>query len=352
MAEQPGVPKPRAGEGADEHQLSRYRLETDPLGLVCLDSPNIALIIERGLMVTASARARYPSRTIFVDGVFAGPPFLDNKAQQYSLDHHVGCTRPFMLASCEQAAVIVLQGLPLADGMWRIYVNDPDLDALLAAWLLLNHRVLSADGHRLLRRAMPLIRVEGLIDAHGLDMEALLALPHRLYEAEKARISELRAEEVALKAAGRWEKVDLLSYANKLFDRLDDELLEAGMRRRFKQNEARLQARKLAVLSTANEGIYEVETQLRQRYQDELGIIILDQGKGRMTLRLVDPFMPFNLSDVYELLNEHDPNVLADSQDRWGGSHDIGGSPRRYGTGLRGIEVLRLVAASFSRPIA
>lgn len=344
------VPPPRPI--APELPTSRYEIVGAPAGVVCSESPNVRLVVERGLTVTEEARGRYPEQSIFLDGVFGGAPFLDNKARQYSLDHHAGCPRPLMLATCEQATVMVAQGLPLDDGPWHLFINEPDLDAVLGAWVLLNHRALLKDDQRLLRRAMPLIRVQGLIDAHGLEMDALAALPRRFYEAQKSRIYELRGVEIRLKADGDWETMDPLRYAHDLLVRIDHELLGPGALRGAKPapryDEVQLPARKLAVLCISTEGIYEVETQLRQRYHDELGVIVLDRGKGRMTLRQVDPFLPTTLSDLYPVLNERDPNVSDESDNRWGGSDDIGGSPRRTGTGLSGPDVLHIASEFFT----
>jgi hypothetical protein len=323
--------------------VARYPLLGPPPGLGCVDAPNVRLFVERGLAVSEESRARFPGHSVFLDGVYDGPPFLDNKNRQYSLDHHAGCLRPFTLATCEQAALMVLQGLPLDEGEWRLFVNEPDLDSVLASWLLLNHRVLRADGFRLLRRAMPLVRVEGLIDSHGLEMDAFLGMPSRLVEAEKARIVQLRALETTLKATGEWETTEPAAYVRSVLGEIDEELLGTGIGRAVRHEQVRLSRRKLAVLCSSTEGIYEVETQLRQRYQDELGVVILDRGGGHMTIRQVDPFLPSDLRELYPLLNAQDPRVSAHSEDRWGGSNDIGGSPRIRGTGLTGIEVLRTV---------
>ena len=297
--------------------------------------------------MTEALRGRYPSHCIFLDGVFQGPPFLDNKARQYSLDHHAGCLRASMLASCEQAALMVLQGLPLGTAEWQIFVNEPDLDAVLAAWVLLNHRILSANERRLLRRAMPLIRVEGLIDTHGLEMEELLPIPRRQYESERQRILELRGSEIRLKANDEWERVDFPAHTLSVLEHLDDELLDPGLLRRARHDQVRLRTRKLAILCASRDGIYEVETQLRHRYQDELGLIILDRGSGHITIRQVDPFLPNNLTELYPLLNARDPRVKPESEDRWGGAEDIGGSPRIRGTGLSAREVLSVVSELF-----
>lgn len=335
-----------------EVATTRYEILGAPAGIVSRQSPNVRLVVERGLTVTAEARARYPAQSIFLDGVYAGAAFLDNKARQYSLDHHAGCPRPLMLATCEQACVMVLQGLPLDEGTWHLFVNEPDLDAILGAWVLLNHRTLLEDDKRLLRRAMPLIRVQGLIDAHGLDMEVLAGLPRRFYEAQTSRIHDLRGPEIRLKSAGDWEQSDPLRYAHDLLVRLDEELLGPmdlrGDRATPELDELQLPARKVAILCISTDGIYEVETQLRQRYHDELGVIVLDRGKGRMTLRQVDPFLPTTLNDLYPVLNERDPHVSQERDNCWGGSDEIGGSPRRTGTGLSGPEVLQIVSAFFT----
>jgi hypothetical protein len=337
---EPGPPEPPL-------DLASYPIDRNAGVIRCVRCPNVALRVERGLVVTEELRASYPSPCIFLDGVFDGPPFLDNKNRQYSFDHHRGCVRAFMLSTCEQAALMVMQGLPLGEGSWTLYVNQPDLDAVLAAWLLMNHATLRADELRLLRRAMPLVRVEGLIDAHGLEMEAFLSTSHRLYEGERTRIQELRAEEMQLRASGEWDELDLTPYTRRLLAAIDAEFLHPWLHRLARHTHAKLPKRKLAVLCTAGESIYEVETHLRQRYHDELGLIILDRGNGRMTLRQVDPFLPCNLDEIYPALNARDPNVAPGADDCWGGADDIGGSPRLRGTGLGGVDVLRIISVLF-----
>ena len=91
---------------------SRYELTGDPPRIICSDWPNVRLHVERGLTVDEDEREQYPRQSVFLDGVFTGPAFLDNEMRQYSLDHHAGCVRAFTLATCEQAVVMLLQGLP------------------------------------------------------------------------------------------------------------------------------------------------------------------------------------------------------------------------------------------------
>lgn len=312
------------------------------------NAPNIALHIERGLTVDARGRKRYGPRTIFLDGVYDGAPFLDNEAKQYSLDHHAGCVRGFTLATCEQAVVVLLQGLPLSAGMWDVYINDPDLDSMLAAWILFNHIELLKNDRALLSVAMPMIRLEGVIDAHGIDKLILAAMPPGKIKDTKAVLDKLMAEERRLKTSGQWMTCDWHEYACQTFDAVDqlvfpdqtlDKLLELQERGR-----APLANDKVALLLDSALGIYEVESRLKERLGDNLGVIVLKTGDRRYTLRLVDAFLPKDLTAVYKALNKADPNATGGAEpNQWGGSSDIGGAPRKTGTGLSEAEILDIL---------
>lgn len=329
----------------------RYAVDRDRNAIVCRDWPSILLHVERGLTVEGDQRDKYPDQCVFLDGVFIGPAFLDNERRQYSLDHHAGCVRAFTLATCEQACVMLMQGIPLWEGEWHIYVNEPDLDALIAAWILLNHHALIHDDYALLRKAMPLIRVEGVIDTYGFDKAVLSGLPRRIYEAHKKRIDKLRIEERQLRGEGKWGDIDVLEYSATQLDNLDNQLFPRGQPRTAgieAMNELELPTRKLAILVQSQVGIYEVEEQLKDKHKGELAIIVHDAGDNKMTLRLVDAFLPKNLNEVYAALNDADPRVDQEEGNIWGGSGDIGGSPRKSGTGLSGREVLAVVAEVLS----
>lgn len=328
---------------------SRYSIATegDDVYLVCVGMPNLRLYVERGLSVAHGARKRYPKQTIFLDGAYADAPFLDHEARQYSLDHHAGCVRPFTLATCEQAAVMLMQGIPLDEGPWRVYINEPDLDAVLAAWILFNRIELLTDDRRLLHEIMPLVRVEGVIDAHGLDMGVLTALSTDQYEQERTRIDHLRGPELQHKAAGAWQTIDFREHTCQLLEQLDAMLYPEGYLDQLVSIQELswmpLKERKLAVLCESTRGIYEVEAQLKQRFGKQLGLVVLDVGAGKFTLRQVDPFLPHNLCDVYKRLNKQDPKThQSNGEDNlWGGSDEIGGSPRRTGSALSGSDILR-----------
>ncbi len=322
---------------------SRYALEGNPPKIVCVDLRGVALHVARGLTIEEAERLEYPRQSVFLDGVFGGPAFLDNERRQYSLDHHAGCVRAFTLATCEQACVMLVQRLPLWEGEWHVYVNEPDLDALLAAWVLLNHAALTHDDFALLRKVMPLIRMEGVIDAYGFDKALLSGLPRRIYDAKKRRIEKLRRPERALRERGEWGSADLVAFSLSQLERMDAELFPRGVPRIIGMQTTNLGAptRKLAILVRSQRGIYEIEEVLKQEHGEELALVVLDCGEGRMTLRLVDKFLSKNLNAVYEALNARDPRVSRDDEiNVWGGSDEIGGSPRVTGSGLTGAEVL------------
>ena len=333
----------------------RYQVITrgdEAFAVVCSNASNLFLEVERGLSVSESARKKMPSRTIYLDGVYTGPPFYDNKARHYSLDHHSGCVRAFTLATCEQAVVMLLQGLPLNEGEWNLYINEPDLDALLAAWVLMNHIELLQDSERLLSLAMPLIRAEGVIDAHGLDMAVLAAMPDEVYAEQKRKIDKLLEPEKKLKTAGAWEATNLEQYARDMLETIDGYVYPAGyldMLMELEVDRVSLGGDRMAILCDSSKGIYDLEAELKERYEKQLGIIVLDQGNGRFTIRQVDPFLDKSLPVVYEQLNLLDPDVSKkDEENQWGGSDDIGGSPRQTGSALEGEQILAAIGEVYT----
>jgi len=312
--------------------------------LQCINAANLHLRVERGLSVDSASRRNYPRQCMFLDGVYTGAPFLDNKARQYSLDHHAECVRAFTAATCEQAAALLLQGLPLAEGTWEICMNEPDLDALLAAWVLLNHREMLKDDCELLRAAMPLIRVEGIIDAHGLDKDILTGLAEDVYAVHKRTLDELMEPERRLKAAGMWEKSDYLLFTQDMLDQFDRLFLTDSYLFQLLEVEEiaclPIAGSQVAILCRSTRGVYDAELALKDRYAKQLGVIVLDRGNGHYTLRQVDTFLHRNLSSAYRRLNKLDPKANAKTNCLWGGSAHIGGSPRETGSGLSAERIM------------
>ena len=307
--------------------------------LTCLEAPNLQVTIKAGLTVTASAVRKAPPGTIYLDGVAQTEPFLDHDKKVYNLDHHEGCIRTFTLATCEQALIMCVKGLDLRDREWKIYANEPDLDTILAIWIILNHqRINNRDAiHR--RSLFALVRVEGIIDALGLELRELSGFPAELLQKLVRIIDRLRADEMELKKAGEWAKTDYLEYTIGVLRKLDQFLIKLGELEDFKGIEelARIELinNRIAVVVASDLGIYELEPHLNKLYGNRLGWVALRKGETEYTLRQMDLFMPVTLEDVYQRLNFMDPAVKGRiGVNRWGGSGDIGGSPRDSGTRL------------------
>ncbi len=133
---------PLPGRGAAEPALpDRYRIKRDDTGavLTCVEAPTVSVRVQHGFTVTAAAARSAAPGSVFLDGAAQGEPFLDPKREVYNLDHHEACVRSFLLATCEQAMVLVRKGLDLRKREWTVYANDADLDTVLAIWVLLNH---------------------------------------------------------------------------------------------------------------------------------------------------------------------------------------------------------------------
>ena len=182
----------------------RYVIKTVGLDrvLTCLEAPNLQVTIKSGLTVTASSARKAPPGTIYLDGVAQTEPFLDHEKKVYNLDHHEGCVRTFTLATCEQALIMCVKGWDLRDREWKIYANEPDLDTILSIWIILNHQRINNREAIQRRSLFALVRLEGIIDALGLELRELSGFPEDLQQKLMRIIDRLRTEEIELKKAG------------------------------------------------------------------------------------------------------------------------------------------------------
>ncbi|MFZ0240370.1 MAG: lysostaphin resistance A-like protein [Desulfobacterales bacterium] len=323
--------------------------------LTCLEAPNLTVLIQAGLTVSAATARKAPAGTIYLDGVAQGEPFLDHEKKIYNLDHHEGCVRAFTLSTCEQALVMILKGLDLRDREWQIHANDPDLDTILAIWLIFNHQRISRKEPMHLRLLYALVRLEGAIDALGLELKEFSALPPEHLRRTQRVIDFLRKDETQLKKDGLWGEVDFLDYTASILHKIDRIIYKSNEFTDFKgiKELARfdLSNDRLVVVVESDTGIYELEPHLNNLYGSRLGLVVLQRSPGAYTLRRMDLFMPGDLQPVYERLNFIDPAVKARSENnRWGGSADIGGSPRATGTSLNPGEIAQACRDALQKP--
>ncbi len=320
--------------------------------LVCIEAPNLTVQIKSGLTVSAATVGKAAPGTIYLDGVAQTGPLLDHSRQVYNFDHHEGCVRLFTLSTSEQVLLMVKKGLDLRSRDWKIFANDPDLDTILSIWLLLNHIRINEQESIREHILFPLVRLEGIIDAVGLEMKALSALPSAMLNQIQRIIDHLRRKELQIKKEGKWEQTDFLKYTAEILHEIDQIVYESrkfgellGVEELARVN---LQDNRVAVVVQSDMGIYEIEPQLKKIYGANLGLAILRRSPKAYTLRKIDPFLNGDLEDVYERLNFMDPAVKCRAQNsRWGGSSDIGGSPRDSGTQLTPEEIAKACREAF-----
>lgn len=331
------------------------REEENERYLTCREAPEIRVFIDASQSVSESTARRAPEGTIFLDGAARGAPFIDAERRVFNLDHHEGCVRGFTVATCEQALVLVLRGLDMGGQPWTIRASAPDLDAVLAVWVLLNAMHLGEAGSLPRERIIPLVRLESVIDAHGLAMRELAGLPAGIASDTAAALDALRKRELELKEAGPWDGLDPLSYTGELLASVDRLIYPPGFFEEVGQVEVAARfpigRQRVGLVCRSEEGIYEVEKRLKRLYGKRLGLIALEREPGAFTLRQVDPFLPIDLETVYEELNVLDPAVVGGGKgNRWGGSGEIGGSPRETGTRLSPKEIAEACGRAYRKP--
>jgi membrane protease YdiL (CAAX protease family) len=307
--------------------------------------------VERRLAVPAKQARRYPAGTIFLDGAAQGDPFIDVQKELYNLDHPEGCIRS--VATCEQAMVLVRKGLDLGKRDWTVLANDADLDTILALWVLLNYLRINADS-KARAKIMPLLRLEGIFDTHGSDVQELTALPPELLQSTAAMLKQLERQEVILRDYGHWSEADLLEYvAGRL--RAVDELIYApenfaGLYEIAELARAQIAGGSVAVACHSDADIDAVQRQLQRIYGQRLGILIFQDGASAYRVRRVDGNLPAALERAYERLNLLDPAATGGAENRWSGSSDDGASPRKTGTSLTPTEITEAVREAFWQP--
>lgn len=337
----------------------RYRVARDGSGLLltCVEAPTVTVRIRHGVTATAAAARSAAPGSIFLDGAAHGAPFVDPQREVYNLDHHEGCVRAFTLATCEQAMVLIRKGLDLRRRDWTVYANDADLDTVLAIWVLVNHIRLNDREDDVRRRIMPVLRLQGVIDAQGLELRELCGLPDEALAEAQEWIDELRSRELALKARGRWQDRDRVEYtADRLraIDRLVYEAESFGELQEIEQlARVGIANDSVAIVCRAKTGIYEVEHELRRLHGKRLGVVVLETGPNSYSIRQANAYLPATLDSVYARLNLIDPACGgSDPANRWGGSAEIGGSPRASGTRLGPAELAEACRDAFSPPTA
>jgi membrane protease YdiL (CAAX protease family) len=355
--EQPAVdtaPKQPPAERVETSAVpDRYRLSNDAKEkvLTCVEAPTVTVRDVRRVQISAKQARNYPSGTIFLDGAAQGAPFADFEKAVYNLDHQPGSIHS--LATCEQAIILTRKLADLRARDWVVLANDGDLDTIFAVWVLLNHLRLTANSE-VLARVIPLLRLEGVIDAHGADAHCLSALPRDLLRSTSTMLKELQQQELVFKHYGQWAEIDLLDYIADRLRALDRLIYSPedfdGLPEMDELARAEIANGSVVLACRSEAGINEVERRLGKIYGDRLGVLILQNAPSSYDVRQVDRALSTTLDRAYERLNLLDPAVRRGSQNRWGGSAEIGASPRDSGTGLIPDQIVAAVRDAFRQP--
>lgn len=342
---------------AEESLPDRYEIREidDRRVLLCGEAPGVAVSIDRRYAFTEAESRRLGEHVILLDGAGQFAPLIDDGAHLYNLDHHQDCLRAFTLATCEQSLILVLKGLRLDKGDWTVYANEPDLDTVFAIWMLLNYRRVRALEPEQRDAIVPLLRLEGAIDANGFEIAEHCGLPQAVLREEKTRLDELHQVELEVKRSGAWAEVDLLDYTREMLLRIDYLVYKSSDFTDYTSVEevyghVEIGRDHVAVVCCDGSGIYEVEKRLKKVWGDRLGITALEREENQYTLRRTASLSGIVLDDAYGKLNLLDPSVDGrPPEKRWGGSDDIGGSPRPDGTGLTPREIGRILKLTYTQ---
>jgi membrane protease YdiL (CAAX protease family) len=332
---------------------NRYRISGDDRArvLTCIEAPMVMVRAKRGIVIPAKQARKYPAGTIFLDGAAQGEPFADVHKDIYNLDHPEGCIQS--MATCEQAMVLIRKGVDLRKRDWEVWANDSDLDTIFAVWVLLNHLRLNDDAE-VRAKVMPLLRLEGAIDAHGPESQYLAALPPDTLRLTAAIRKQLQQQEFVLKSYGRWMEFDLLEYIADRLRAIDEVIYEpdnfAGLLEVDELARAEITNGSVAVVCSTDASMDEVERQLQRTYGERLGVLIFQHAASNYRVRQVDRNLPAMLGQAYERLNLVDPAATSGAENRWGGSTEVGYSPGKTGTSLTPAQIIAAVREAFWAP--
>ena len=333
----------------------RYSIhETDDARFLrCVELPTLQVSLDQSYAFNETDARKLGERSIFLDGAAQFEPILDDDKQFYNLDHHQGCLRAFTLATCEQALILVLKGLELDKGDWLIYANEPDLDTIFAIWVLLNYKRIRQMTPETRDLITPLIHLEGAIDSNGFEIAEFCGLDQKLLKTTRVKLDKLHQKELEIKRSGAWNTIDLVAYTIHMLGEIDNFVYTLSDFVDFENVEEEyghvdIGNQRVAVLCKDSSGIYEIERRLKKIWGDRLGIIVLQKDRGQYTLRRSASLSGIDLDKAYNMLNLVDPNVDGrPPEKRWGGSDDIGGSPRPQGTGLSPQDISKVLHLAF-----
>ncbi len=305
--------------------------------MICSDvRPQVRLRVHPGQSFTFGRFCEMKAPAIALDGCVQGPSKVSAAGPHASFNHHEGVDRLSTRATCEQVLLSVSQGLwgqmqPEGEPEADVHVNDADPDVCTAVWVL--HHPELAD-HPAVQR---LVAAEGILDTTGaywcpawVDEKLLAELAWVFEPYHVARDAGLPGD-----ADGLRRLIGDVSERISAF-------VEGRGESRPAWGEFHVVAKLGSVAAIVESGPYARMAVGRAGIQ---AVVAERESAGRrvVTLAKASPFVPVDLVDAYRCLNEIE---ACPTDDQWGGSDLIGGSPRGKGTLLSLDAILEVVAGS------
>jgi Type II CAAX prenyl endopeptidase Rce1-like len=332
---------------------NRYRIR-NALGervLSCVEAPNVMVREQRRAPVPSKQVRKAPAGTIFLGGAAEGEPFADFEAGVYHLNHQQGSIQ--FLSTCEQAMVLVRKLLDLRSRDWAVVTKDGELGTVFAVWVLLNHPRLNANSAAL-ARVMPLLRLEGVIDVHGLEASCLSALSADALRSTSAALKRLQQQELDLKRYGRWCEIDLLEYIADQLRAIDDVIYSPqdfeGVHEIEELARGEITNQSIVIVCRSEAPFKDIESQVRKTYGERLRVLIVQNASSDYEIHQINQTTSGSLERAYDRLNLLDPAAQGGSQNRWHGSAILGASPRGVETKLSPDQIVAAVRDAFRQP--
>ena len=281
-----------------------------------------------------------PPYAIALDGYVWGGPRYDEVGPIVNFNHHEDVDRLATRSTCAQVLMAIRQGLfsrfrTEAGPEASVFANDCDEDVCTAWYLLSHHHLCQQTMHPLLNR---LVALEDALDATAgaypfpVDMPALREMAWIFEPYRRFRLSgeidkrEDRAFQTVIEDVSHRIEQHLVGQGKEL--PIDTRYERIGGGKGWAMvRETGAQA-KTGVFA---DGIH-AYVSVRERPDGRWTYVV-----GRMS-----PFVRFNLDAIFAACNrvEHGDH---NSNDLWGGSNTIGGSPRVHGSRLAPDALTKIV---------
>jgi len=281
-----------------------------------------------------------PNFSIALDGYVKGPPRFSIQGPYANFNHHEGVARIATRSTCAQVYFYIRLGLldtfqKKGEPHAQIYINDVDQDVCLSYWLLKNFEKL--EGLRFENVLFQLILFEDILDASA---GAYPINPDNPQIRRQAWIYEPYTQARTDGSIYSMSEKEMKDILRSVCDRID-----AAISGRSEEIELDTRFEKIGGGSgwqlILEEGPYARTKLFSENIKAYVALVENREDAYAYTIGKMSPFVMFPLEQIYEALNKAEG--LSSSENCWGGSAIIGGSPRKTGSRLSPEKVEKVI---------